>query len=152
MRPTDNREYKFLIYILIVVITIFPLRAVSQNNDALLKKYAAQLKVPQNEIARFKPLYAFIDKWIGAPYQYGGCSAKGIDCSCFVMTLFDNVFSIAIKRTSFTQFYDNDISLFKSRKQYSTGDLIFFKTNINRPTNKNRVTHVGMYLVNGYFV
>lgn len=148
----DNRERRLLIYFSIVIVTILPLYASSQNNDELLKKYAAQLKVPQNEIARFKPLYAFIDKWIGTPYQYGGCSAKGIDCSCFVMTLFDNVFGIGIKRTSFTQFYDNDISLFKSRKQYSTGDLIFFKTNINRATNKNRVTHVGMYLANGYFV
>lgn len=152
MRRTDNCANRFLFYLLIVVVTLFPLSAFSQNSDGLVKKYSAQLKVPENEIARFRPLYAFIDRWIGTPYQYGGCGVKGIDCSCFVMTLFDNVFNIAIKRTSFTQFYDNDISLFKSRKQYSTGDLIFFKTNINRPTNKNRVTHVGLYLTNGYFV
>jgi cell wall-associated NlpC family hydrolase len=149
---TDKCEYSVLFQLLIVVITVFPLQARSQNNVDLIKKYSAQLKVSENEIARFRPLYAFIDKWIGTPYRYGGCTTKGIDCSCFVMMLFDNVFNIAIKRTSFTQFYDNDVSLFKSRKQYSTGDLIFFKTNINRATSKNRVTHVGLYLANGYFV
>jgi cell wall-associated NlpC family hydrolase len=130
-------------------------QTVSQNTgsgDVLVQKYARMLQVSEAEILRFRTLYAFIDKWMGTPYLWGGCSKKGIDCSCFVMTLFDDVYNINIQRTSFTQFYDKDVSLFKSRKQYSTGDLIFFKTNINRETRNNRVTHVGFYLANGYFV
>jgi murein DD-endopeptidase / murein LD-carboxypeptidase len=129
-------------------------QTVSQNTsgDALVQKYARMLQVSEAEILRFRTLYAFIDTWMGTPYLWGGCSKKGIDCSCFVMTLFDDVYNINIQRTSFTQFYDKDVALFKSRKQYSTGDLIFFKTNINRETRNNRVTHVGFYLTNGYFV
>ena len=122
------------------------------SDDELVEKYATLLRAPKQEIAKFRSLYSFIDKWMGTPYLWGGCSSKGIDCSCFILTLFNDVYDIKIQRTSFTQFYDNDISLFKSKKQYSTGDLIFFKTNINRETRKNRVTHVGLYLTNGFFV
>ncbi len=124
----------------------------SASEDELVEKYANELKVPRQEIAKFRSLYSFVDKWRGAPYQWGGCSDKGIDCSCFVLTLFNDVYNIKVQRTSFTQFYDNDISLFKSKKQYSTGDLIFFKTNIARETRNNRVNHVGLYLTNGFFV
>lgn len=129
-------------------------QSVAQNApaDVLVQKYARLLQVSEAEILRFRSLYAFIDTWLGTPYLWGGCSKKGIDCSCFVMTLFDNVYNINVQRTSFTQFYDKDVSLFKNRKKYSTGDLIFFKTNINRETRNNRVTHVGFYLTNGYFV
>jgi|GEM_PF-1490459 len=122
------------------------------DDGKLSKKYAELLKLDENEINKFIDLYKFIDEWMGTRYKWGGCDKRGIDCSCFIMTLFDNVFDIKIKRTTFTQFYDNDISLFRSRSSFQTGDLIFFKTAINRETRNNLITHVGMYLANGYFV
>jgi len=122
------------------------------DDEKLSKKYAELLKLDENEINKFLDLYKFIDEWMGTRYKWGGCDKRGIDCSCFIMTLFDNVFDIKIKRTTFTQFYDNDISLFRSRSSFQTGDLIFFKTAINRETRNNLITHVGMYLANGYFV
>ena len=39
-----------------------------------------------------RKLYAAIDKWYGTPYQYGGCSTKGVDCSCFVGNIFKTVY------------------------------------------------------------
>jgi hypothetical protein len=122
------------------------------EDEKLSKKYAELLKLDENEVNKFLDLYKFIDGWMGTPYKWGGCDKKGIDCSCFIMTLFDNVFDIKIKRTTFTQFYDNDISLFRSRSEFQTGDLIFFKTAISRETRNNLITHVGMYLANGYFI
>jgi lipoprotein Spr len=124
----------------------------SASTTDIVKKYSLLLSIDEKEVARFKPLYSFIDKWLGTPYAWGGCSTSGIDCSCFVQLLFEDVYKIKLKRTSFTQFYDNDVSLFKNPKQYATGDLIFFKTAINRQTRRNRITHVGIYLTNGFFV
>jgi murein DD-endopeptidase / murein LD-carboxypeptidase len=118
----------------------------------LIAKYAGLLNTDQAYIQKNIQLYRVIDQWMGTPYKWGGCSRRGIDCSCFVMTLFRDVFNVKINRTTFTQFYDADVELFTNRSQYQLGDLIFFKTNIARETRKNRITHVGLYLTNGYFV
>ncbi len=122
------------------------------DEKKISKKYAELLKVDENEINRFINLYKFVDAWLGTAYKWGGCDKRGIDCSCFVMTLFNEVFDIKIKRTAFTQFYDNDIALFRNRTQFALGDLLFFKTNISRSTRNNKITHVGLYLANGYFI
>jgi murein DD-endopeptidase / murein LD-carboxypeptidase len=122
------------------------------NEEFLRKKYAELLKLPEKDINKFIPLYNFIDSWMGTPYKWGGCSKSGIDCSCFVMTLFSDVFNINIHRTTFTQFFDNDIVLFQKRQQFELGDLIFFKTDVARETKQNVITHVGFYLANDFFV
>jgi hypothetical protein len=129
-----------------------PVSSSNIEDGKLSKKYAELLKLDETEINKFLDLYKFIDSWMGTRYKWGGCDKRGIDCSCFIMTLFDNVFDIKIQRTTFTQFYDNDISLFRSRSEFQTGDLIFFKTAISRETRNNLITHVGMYLANGYFI
>jgi NlpC/P60 family len=118
----------------------------------IVSKYAGLLKAEVAHVNKFIKLYGFIDYWLGTPYLWGGCTKGGIDCSCFVQTLFNKVFNIKIKRTSLAQFCDKDVALFTNRNEYQLGDLIFFKTNIARETRNNRVTHVGFYLTNGYFV
>ena len=122
------------------------------DNNRLSKKYAELLNMEETQVNKFLNLYTFIDNWMGTKYKWGGCSTSGIDCSCFIMKLFDEVFDIKIQRTTFTQFYDKDVALFRNRSQFQLGDLVFFKTNIARETRNNRITHVGMYLANGFFV
>jgi murein DD-endopeptidase / murein LD-carboxypeptidase len=118
----------------------------------IVSKYAGLLKTDEAHVNKFIKLYGFIDDWLGTPYLWSGCKKSGIDCSCFVQTLFNDVFNIKIKRTSLAQFCDKDIELFTNRNEYQLGDLVFFKTNIARETRNNIVTHVGFYLTNGYFV
>jgi NlpC/P60 family len=129
-----------------------PKQAALFTAKPLVAKYAGLLKTDEAHINKFIKLYTFIEYWMGTPYLWGGCSKSGIDCSCFVQTLFNKVFNINIKRTSLAQFCDKDVALFTNRSQYELGDLIFFKTNIARETRNNPVTHVGFYLTNGYFV
>lgn len=129
-----------------------PKQAAPLPSKPLIIKYAGLLKTDEAHINKFIKLYSFIDNWMGTPYLWGGCNKSGIDCSCFVQTLFNKVFNIKIKRTSLAQFCDKDVALFTNRSQYELGDLIFFKTNISRETRNNQVTHVGFYLTNGYFV
>jgi NlpC/P60 family len=124
----------------------------NNSDEKITKKYADYLGMAEIEIKRNIELYRYIDRWMGTPYQWGGCSMRGVDCSCFVQNLYDDVFGVNIKRTTFTQFYDKNISVFKTRGDYKMGDLLFFKTNISRETRNNAITHVGLYLGRGYFV
>jgi hypothetical protein len=122
------------------------------SDERITKKYAELLGLQDSYIKKDIDLYRYIDKWMGTPYLWGGCTMRGVDCSCFVQNLFDDVFGVNIKRTTFTQYFDKNITTFKNRKEYRLGDLVFFKTNISRETRNNVITHVGMYLANGYFV
>ncbi len=88
-------------------------------------------------------LYAAIDSWYGAPYQYGGCSTKGVDCSCFVGNIFKSVYGITLHRVASD--IQQDVKLI-SRKDLREGDIVFF-------TNSNgKVSHVGIYLKENLFV
>ena len=111
--------------------------------DPLQKKYAAILGVLPQTIRNIQ-LYNFIEEWYGVRYRFGGDNKKGIDCSAFVKRLYDNVFCIDLLRTSFQQF--NMCKFLTKDDSLIEGDLVFFKT------RGNRISHVGIYLMNDFFV
>ncbi|HET8573761.1 MAG TPA: C40 family peptidase [Edaphocola sp.] len=86
----------------------------------------------------------FIKEWMGVPYQLGGLTKQGIDCSAFTRALYASVYHITLLRTAFEQFsasipiYDQD--------SLQEGDLVFFKI------HSRVISHVGVYLSDGYFV
>lgn len=116
---------------------------VTTINKFMKLKYANILGVIPISITN-DVLYEFVDEWYGTKYRYGGTSKSGIDCSAFVQKLYDRVFNIPIVRTSREQFKGCDLTL--KRDELREGDLIFFKT------NGKVISHVGIYLVNGYFI
>lgn len=83
-------------------------------------------------------------EWAGTPYQLGGQSRSGIDCSGFVQkTLFDR-FGVTVPRTTKEQAnYGHKIS----KSDMQTGDLVFFKT--GRGPNGY---HVGIYWKDDLFI
>lgn len=119
--------------------------------QSIVERFSRLVRANESEITKYIRLYRFIDEWFGTPYLWSGCTKRGIDCSCFVQKLYNEVFDIRINRTSLMQFC-KDVVLFTNREQFQLGDLVFFKTPIRRETKNNRVTHVGFYLTNGYFV
>jgi len=90
-----------------------------------------------------KRLMEFVREWLSTPYQYGGSSKKGIDCSGFVMQLMLQVYHISVPHQAQDQ-YSNGQQIAKSRLQ--PGNLVFF-TNLN----SRGVDHVGVYLGEGKF-
>lgn len=80
-------------------------------------------------------------QWIGTPYQYGGETKRGADCSGFVMAVFQNS-GIEIPRTSQQQF--NYVQLINNYER-EAGDLVFFKKN-------NQIFHVGIYLGDNFMI
>ena len=104
-------------------------------------KYALLLDKNVEAITNL-PLFNFIEAWWEAPYHFGGTDKSGVDCSGFTGLLFSNVYKTDIPRTAKEQYssaekIDRDILI--------EGDLVFFNT-------RGGVSHVGVYLGDGYFV
>jgi len=106
------------------------------------EKYAAQLGVSEKQIGNVA-LYKFIDEWYGTPYQYGGKTKKGIDCSGFTTALYLEVFKMSIVGSSASLYTMCEPMKTDELKE---GDLVFFKI------SGNKISHVGVYLQNNKFV
>jgi probable lipoprotein NlpC len=89
-------------------------------------------------------LEQFISEWIGTPYQYGGMSKNGVDCSGFVLILMQEIYGVRLPRTSYNQ-YKKGYKIARNRLQ--KGDLVFFNI-----FPKRGVDHVGFYLGGGKFI
>lgn len=111
-------------------------------SNALVAKYAEAMHVG-SDVLNDVLLLRFIDDWYGAPYQYGGNAKNGIDCSGFVTALYQNVYQRSLSGTS-GALYRQSRKI--KRADLQQGDLVFFKI------NRGRVSHVGVYVANGYFV
>lgn len=89
-----------------------------------------------------KKLYNAIEQWYGTPYKSGGCSKNGVDCSCFTINIYQEVYNVKLNRRAMDMV--QNIKLI-NRKDLVEGDLVFF-------TNSNgRINHVGIYLKENMF-
>jgi len=103
-------------------------------------KYAQMMNVEVESVANLS-LYYFIESWWGTRYMYGGTGRNGIDCSALAGNLLGQVFGIKTPRTA-RDMYAAAQKL--DRSELKEGDLVFFNT-------RGGVSHVGVYLSNGYF-
>jgi cell wall-associated NlpC family hydrolase len=76
------------------------------------------------------------------PYRSGGSDLSGMDCSAFVLRIFEKRFHIRLPRTTRKQVHTG---IPVHRYELKAGDLVFFKTSW-------RTRHVGIYLENDRFV
>jgi cell wall-associated NlpC family hydrolase len=114
--------------------------AAIESFTALQFKYAQLLDVEVETITNHS-LFIAIEKWWGTRYRYGGANEKGIDCSAYAATLVHQVYGLVLARTARDQ-YANCVKL--EKEELLQGDLVFFNT-------RGGISHVGMYLGNGYF-
>lgn len=113
------------------------LEAISSSIEGFISSPEFAKNVDKDEI-----MYKFIE-YINTPYLWGGTSKRGIDCSAFIQTIFYQALGVTLPRTSLEQ---SSVGEPVEKADLKFGDLIFFDT-----MRKGRVTHVGMYLGNGYF-
>lgn len=93
-----------------------------------------------------KLLYKELKQWLGTPYKYAAANrGKGTDCSGMVMEVFKAVYGIKLERNSAKMFEKNCREIGKHRLREA--DLVFFNNG-----KSGRITHVGVYLKDGYFV
>ncbi len=111
--------------------------------NALQVKYASLLHIAPQRLTNIG-LYSFVDVWYGTPYLFGGTGPGGIDCSAFMQRVFSSVYGVNLVRTAIEQFgVTRTLWDFEDLKE---GDLVFFRT------TGSRISHVGMYLANNFFV
>ncbi|MBS1516510.1 MAG: C40 family peptidase [Bacteroidetes bacterium] len=113
------------------------LEAISSSLAGFLSSSEFSGNVDKDEVM-FKVI-----EYLNTPYLWGGTSKRGIDCSAFIQTVVYQALGISLPRTSFEQ---SNVGEPIDRSDLKFGDLVFFDT-----MRKGRVTHVGMYLGNGYF-
>lgn len=80
--------------------------------------------------------------WMGTPYEYGGESKSGIDCSAFSREIFRTSAGISLPRTTEDQ---SKLGSPVPKDDLKFGDLIFFNTSGQNPS------HVGIYIGDDMF-
>lgn len=106
--------------------------------DEYSRKFGIDFKGTEN-----RALIAAIGRWMGTIYKSGGCSLKGVDCSCLVKKVYQKAFNVDLGRYSATIF-----SRLKrvDKKQLKEGDILSFNI------EGNRGYHLGIYLRDNKFV
>lgn len=83
-----------------------------------------------------------ISRYMGVPYQLGGTSAQGLDCSGYTMLVYKNAMGKLLPRSAAEQAKMGQSVKFENLK---FGDLIFFNT------TGHPYSHVGIYLGDDLF-
>ena len=112
--------------------------------SALQVKYGTILDVPIESIVGDSALLQEVDDWWGTPYQMGGATKSGVDCSAFSQIVLQDIFATSIPRTAQQQ-YENATHT-SPTEQLQKGDLVFFGS------GKHHISHVGIYIANNKFV
>lgn len=127
IRPLANRTNRF------PLLFSFLLTALLASSCGTPQQITSQAEA--HLIAEFR-------KWEGAPYQLGGETRRGVDCSSFVRIVMSDVYGIAIPGTTREQM---QVGRRVSPGSARLGDLVFFQTG---PTTY----HVGILMRDDFFM
>lgn len=90
------------------------------------------------------PFVRVAERYLGTPYVWGGESARGFDCSGFIMRVMRDLGYQALPHSAAEQFnYGQPIA----KGLLQPGDIVFFAN-----TYKPGISHVGIYLGGGRFI
>jgi hypothetical protein len=122
---------------------VFPDEIETVDVSEINRKYSSPDGLSSFSTAKEKMLMEIL-KYINTPYQFGGNSKNGIDCSAFTQRIYNSC-SIKLLRSAREQ-YTQGIEI-DGKNNLRFGDLVFFDT---RKTVKPG--HVGIYIGDDLFV
>lgn len=79
-------------------------------------------------------LLAEAESYLGTPYRFGGMSRSGIDCSAFILSVYNAVMGTSLPRVAAAQALEGERV---DKSDLKKGDLVFF-------SHGSRISHVGM--------
>jgi cell wall-associated NlpC family hydrolase len=82
------------------------------------------------------------ESWLGVPYDFGGQSRSGIDCSGFIRQIFADVYGLQLPHNSSAI---SRMGTAVSRSDLRPGDVVFFK-------NFGYIDHGGIYMGKNWFI
>jgi len=124
-----------------------------ENKPVLRKQTTKEDKEPFDNNSRFSPesqedmrtRFALeVQRFMGAPYLWGGASPAGTDCSGLVRTVFRRALGLKLPHST-DSLYECGSPV--PEADLRLGDLVFF-----RDPPGSQVSHVGIYLDQGQFV
>ena len=86
----------------------------------------------------------YFSRWLNTPYQFGGSSFNGVDCSGLVHEFFSEYYSKDVPRSTIALYYASEEIISDHAKP---GDLVFFQN-----TYRQGISHVGILLSGARFV
>ena len=84
---------------------------------------------------------------LGCPYVYGASGPSKFDCSGLTSWIMEAV-GVKLKRTAYSQGYDDTYQKIEGWKNLKRGDLVYFNT----ISDSDLSDHAGVYLGDGYFI
>ena len=139
-KPLPMIYNKFFIGLFALLVIILLLASCQSNLTE--NHYSIEYNDAESSKKVIEALDAHYLVWRNAPYQYGGNSLNGVDCSAFTMNFFRDYFNTSIPRMTSSQ-----AQIGKTVSQLKAGDLVFFRTG----SGKNGL-HVGIYYNKGLFL
>ncbi|MCP3031453.1 S-layer homology domain-containing protein [Halobacillus sp. A1] len=83
-------------------------------------------------------------KYAGTPYDYGGTTTSGFDCSGFTQYVFEEA-GVDLPRNSSQQ---NGVGEYVAKSDLQAGDLVFF----SKTPGSDNISHVGIYTSNDNYI
>lgn len=122
---------------LILLVLAFVLAGCA-SNQSLRPQTAAQTvnDYPSPETGKTDRLWQVYERYAGVPYQYGGTSAEGFDCSGFITTAFREGLNQQLPRTTAQMLRFGEVV---APDQIQPGDLVFFRIG-------GKEQHAGIYM------
>jgi cell wall-associated NlpC family hydrolase len=113
-------------------------------NDLLLDRTTLR---PRQRPRDIPSLVKTAHRFLGVPYQWGGVTAKGLDCSGFVQTVF-RLHGVDLPRDSRDQFrwLKRETYVYRDPREIQVGHLVFFGE------SDPKISHVGIGLPEGRFI
>ena len=90
-----------------------------------------------------KEIVRVANQYIDVPYQFGGTTTAGFDCSGYTVYVYQQV-GISLPRTAESQY---NVGTTIAKEELQLGDLVFFEN-----TYKKGISHVGIYVGENQFI
>lgn len=128
---------------LMLVILAFALGGCASNQNLQTGRDAGLAPVaPAQSSEKAQRLWQVYERYAGAPYEYGGTSARGFDCSGFILTAYREGLGQQLPRTTSQMLRYGKVV---APDAVQPGDLVFFRI-------RGKEQHAGIYMGDDRFI